>query len=318
MPIRFIFCLVVLVMGASCQEKDQQRATDTDTINQTKEVIRRYGFEENQLSPYWFEGLAEISRYELSQYRYSDNHPGYAVLIFVTEDFLTDKQVKNDLYVDKNYISALKNNQIIKFSTGIYDYSIMNSIFTPVNSSSFNNTLKISSSIQEWCGQTYTQLNLKNDKYVIRRHSYFEAVGDYEKKSEKAILEDEIFNRIRIDPEKLPTGRYMVIPSLNFLRFSHKEIIPEVAVLSNTDYDGGDFFGTDLKTYRIKYPALNRDVEIIYDAKAPYKIAGWKDIYPLTGDSDTTIARKTHERRSAYWNENRYEDLKFREQLGIK
>jgi hypothetical protein len=44
----------------------------------------------------WYAGVAEITRYELKQARYRDVHTGDAVLIFVTEDFLTDKQVKHE------------------------------------------------------------------------------------------------------------------------------------------------------------------------------------------------------------------------------
>jgi len=63
--------------------------------------------EVTKLDDYWYQGKAEISSYQLEQARYSDVHPGEAVLVFVTEDFLTDKQVKNDNYTNKN--SALIN-----------------------------------------------------------------------------------------------------------------------------------------------------------------------------------------------------------------
>jgi hypothetical protein len=34
--------------------------------------------------------------------------------------------------------------------------------------------LKISSSTQEWCGHVYTQMNLNENGYRVRMHSYFE------------------------------------------------------------------------------------------------------------------------------------------------
>ena len=58
-------------------------------------------------------------------------------MIFVTEDFLTEKQVKNDHYKNPKSVSILKNNQISKFPTGIYDYSIMKSVFTPIDIKEF-------------------------------------------------------------------------------------------------------------------------------------------------------------------------------------
>ena len=50
----------------------------------------------DRFSVYWNQGKAELARYELQQVRYGEIHQGDAVLIFVTEDFLKDKQVKYD------------------------------------------------------------------------------------------------------------------------------------------------------------------------------------------------------------------------------
>ena len=47
---------------------------------------------------YWTQGKAEVNVYELSQNRYKENHSGNVVSIFVTEDFLTEKQVKNEYW----------------------------------------------------------------------------------------------------------------------------------------------------------------------------------------------------------------------------
>ena len=44
---------------------------------------------------YWDDGLAEINRYALDQVRYGESRQGDLVQIFVTEDFLINKQVKN-------------------------------------------------------------------------------------------------------------------------------------------------------------------------------------------------------------------------------
>jgi hypothetical protein len=81
----------------------------------------------------WYAGLAEISRYELKQARYSDVHDGDAVLIFVTEDFMTKDQVKHERG-DGERVSVLKLNFSRNFTTGIYPYSMMTSTFTPVES----------------------------------------------------------------------------------------------------------------------------------------------------------------------------------------
>ena len=45
---------------------------------------------------YWYQGQAELNTYDLEQYRYGEKRNGEAVLIFVTEDFSREKQVKLD------------------------------------------------------------------------------------------------------------------------------------------------------------------------------------------------------------------------------
>ena len=92
-----------------------------------------------KFNEYWFQGLAEISRFELEQARYNEIHKGSAVLIFVTEEFLIDKQVKSEQGRKPGAVSVLKLNFVKNFNTGIYPYSIMSSIFTPGGSlSPFN------------------------------------------------------------------------------------------------------------------------------------------------------------------------------------
>ncbi len=132
----------------------------------------------NVLSQKWYQGKAEISSFELQQNRYNNIHDGEMVMIFVTEDFLTDKQVKNDNYSSSKSTKIIKNNRIRKFTTGIYDYSIYTSIFTDVGSHDDINTLKVSMSSQDWCGQSFSQINNIGNQNRISSYSYFENEGD--------------------------------------------------------------------------------------------------------------------------------------------
>ena len=114
---------------------------------------------------YWFAGDAEISSYTLTQSRYGELRSGNAVLIYVTEDFLPNTQVKAN-NPGENSIKVLKLNATKNFNTGIYPYNIMQSTFQPVYNKS--QPLKISASIQEWCGHVYAQINRKGNtlKYL--------------------------------------------------------------------------------------------------------------------------------------------------------
>ena len=84
---------------------------------------------------YWYQGKAELTSYNLEQARYGEMREGQAVLIFVTEDFSKSKQVKldNPGAAGDDAEKVLKLNMTKKFDTGLYPYSMMSSVFTPVN-----------------------------------------------------------------------------------------------------------------------------------------------------------------------------------------
>ena len=129
-------------------------AQDSATLDLTTPA--ELAVEHPTFQSYWYQGLAELSRYELTQSRYGELHEGEAVLIFVTEDFLTDLQVKHEYGPATNAVSVLKLNAYRRFYTGLYPYNVMTSVFTPVDGSP---TLKVANSVHEWCGISYMQIN---------------------------------------------------------------------------------------------------------------------------------------------------------------
>ena len=88
-----------------------------------------------EFGDYWYQGKAELTSYDLEQARYGEIHPGHAVLIFVTEDFSRSKHVKLDRpqSAGDDAVKVLKLNFMKKFNTGIYPYSMMSSMFTPID-----------------------------------------------------------------------------------------------------------------------------------------------------------------------------------------
>ena len=167
--------------------------------------------EDDIFKNYWYSGKAELNSYTLEQSRYGELRDGKAVLIFVTEDFSQKNQVKLDDPEKAGYdkMSVLKMNFTKNFVTGIYPYSMMLSVFTPVNRNQFPNSLKATMTSQEWCGHVFNQLNLKDQKYTVATFSYFEQEGDEKLTVDKAKLEDELWNIIRLDPENLPVGDFI-------------------------------------------------------------------------------------------------------------
>ncbi len=262
-----------------------------------------------EFKEYWFSGKAEITSYELSQLRYGELREGTAVSIFVTEDFLPNEHVKANDYSENN-IPVIKLNSTKKFITGIYPYSIMNSTFSPLSTK--EHPIKISTSSQEWCGQVYMQLN-NTDKFEILSHSYFEGEADQNLNLDKEILENELWNLIRINPEELPIGDFMMIPSFEYLRLDHKAIKPYKAT-ANIIKKGSE------SIYTIIYPNLPRQLVIYFNSSFPFEIEKWEEsafANPMDSIGLKTTATKINRMRTNYWAQNSNKDRTLRDSLGL-
>ena len=119
---------------------------------------------------YWRDGLAEVSVYRLHQPRYGEVREGEAVWVTVTEPFDPTRLVKRDT-TEMPYVEVLKLNDMRTFQTGVYDYSTMSSTFVPVAK---RTPLKISASVQEWCGHIYEEVRWDGDRAHRELNSYFE------------------------------------------------------------------------------------------------------------------------------------------------
>jgi hypothetical protein len=261
-----------------------------------------------EFNAYWYAGKAELCRYELEQARYGEMREGNAVLVFVTEPFSKSKQVKLD---DANanpsdVVQVLKVNFTRKFDTGIYPYSVMTSAFTPVDVS--QKTVKITSSMQEWCGHVFTQLNLDNQHYNAKSYSYFESEGDQKSDLGKALSEDGIWTTLRINPAHLPTGKINIIPALSYLRFSHSELKSYEATAS---ISSANFNQKTLNQYVIHYE--KRDLRIYFNPDFPYTIEGWEETYSDFGKVATTRGTLKKTLLSDYWSHHSHADDAMRE-----
>ncbi len=270
------------------------------------------------LPPYWYQGKAEVNSFDLQQERYGSIRTGHAILIYVTEDFLTDKQVKNEANVNTSSTLVLKHNLIRRFTTGLYDYSLMSSVFSPLTNISRPNALKISTTLQDWCGTSSVQLNKKSDMWNVSLRSYFEKENDQDFSIDNAYSEDELMNLIRMAPEKLPTGIVDVVPMMQAALMQHWPIKAYKVKASITDYSNTEFVGKNLRSYTLTFSGLSRMVSYIFESESPYRIVGWsettngKDGKPLT-----TTAKLHNTSMEEYWKENKPENDKMRAPFGI-
>ncbi|GGG35659.1 hypothetical protein [Bizionia arctica] len=299
-----VFCVLGIFSVIGCQ---QEKTVSTDQISSIKE--KDITPTTNQFNTYWYSGKAELNSYELKQSRYGEIREGEVVLVFVTEPFSIGKQVKldNPQDAEKDNVTVMKLNNIRKFNTGIYDYSIVTSTFTPIDLKKYPHTLKSNTSIQEWCGHTFTQLNFKDQNYNIKQFSYFEAEGDTETNIPVALLEDELMTLIRLNKGQLPLGEIDMIFSTIYSRFAHHDLKATKAKISKTETD-------TIVTFNIVYLKYNRQVSIDVQKEFPYKILSWTED---DGDGLITEARLKKSINEPYWNQKSLKDEAKREELQL-
>lgn len=305
----FPFFVILTVLGSCNTSGEKGVLQKTSNTAETASTARPRNISK-EFKDYWYSGAAEITSYHLLQERYGEIREGTAVNIFVTEDFLPEAQVKANNASAEN-ISVLKLNQMKNFNTGIYPYSIMSSTFSPIAEK--GHPLKVTNTVQEWCGQVYMQLNNRKN-FEIESHSYFEGEADQKLALPKTFLENELWNLIRINPEELPTGDVMIIPAFEYLRLRHKEIKEHNAFASLKQ-------GDSITVYTLNYPDLQRQVVLFFHSTFPYEIEKWEEIN-AADQNDTlrlkTTATKLKRIKSDYWTKNKNENLNLRDSLQLE
>lgn len=305
--LQFLLAITYLLLTVSCKETKPNVAETLAISEPETEVVAPKTKLSKAFNDYWYNGEAEITSYKLEQARYGEMRDGKAVLVFVTEDFLPDLQVKADNYSNKN-IPVLKLNATKNFNTGIYPYSIMQSTFYPVVNN--QHALKTSASVQEWCGHVYTQLNNRKN-FEIMSHSYFQGEADQAFNLEKTWTENEFWTKLRINPKSLPIGELVIIPSLEYTRLRHTTIKAYNAIAS---IENG--------TYTLTYPELNRTLKISFNTSFPYDILGWEETtvsgFGASAKTLTTKATKLESIKSAYWSKNHNADENLRAALKLE
>ncbi len=293
----------------SCNQtvNENKDSTVTDVVAETKSTHAADRELSREFMDYWYAGNAEISSYELSQSRYGELREGTAVMVFVTEPFDETDQIKANTESPEN-IPVLKLNATRDFITGIYPYHIMSSTFLPMDKQ--HNAIKVVSSIQEWCGQTYMQLNRNNDNYHVVLHSYFQNEGNKEFSLDNQITENQLPLQLRLDPKKMPVGELEMIPSLEYLRLKHIETKPYKATAKLLEIADGYL-------YSIRYPELGRTIAFKTEKIFPYRILSWMDRYNDNGIPMVSTGTLKKTLKSAYWNKNSGSDKILRDSLEL-
>lgn len=271
---------------------------------------------------YWHRGLAEVNRFELQQSRYGELHEGESVMVFVTEDFLSDRQVKHEFGPKDKAVPVLKGLQHRRFWTGVYPYNITTTAFVPVSAVK---VAKLSFSQSDWCGQVWAQLNRTADGFDVESRSYFQAEGDVDFAMADVVTEDELLTRLRLSPAKMPVGTFDALPSLTYLRLNHKALKPYKATASAASGVERPFLEKPVDTYTIRFPELEREVTYYYEPTFPYRVVAFEETSPAlfnpNGGAPEVLTTRGILRESLmldYWSKHGLNDAGYRKALGLK
>ncbi len=271
---------------------------------------------------HWADGRAELSGYRVVQPRYGEPREGHAVLIFVTEDVHAKTLIKVESpdtpKADRIYV--LKLNQMMRFTTGIYDYSVMTSVFSAVEPRAGSQPfapLRITFTAQEWCGHVFEEVQVRDGAVLGELFSYFERVGRQSWRLDNPtgfVSEDNLLIRIRElrGPlmEEGESRSVMLLPGLWELRLRHRPRELVEAVLSKGRPEQVDVQGRIFEAVPWTWSYGPRERTVWVDTEYPHRILRWRDASGASGELLASVRRP-------YWSLQSLEDEGFRAELGI-
>ncbi len=273
---------------------------------------------------HWGDGRAEVSSYDVVESRYGELRSGYGVLVYVTEDIDSNTLIKVESQrAPEARIYTLKLNNVLKFTTGIYDYSVMTSVFSAVKGSGGPLELKkITLSAQEWCGHVFEEVRFDDDGGIRGDlNSYFEREGKQEYQLDVAgeehfISEDHLLIAIReLMGPMMDVGNRRAItllPSLWHLRVRHAPRSVVEAELYKGVAEILTVAGEPTEAIPWHWRAVGADIDktVWVETAQPHRILAWKDADGGRGELLKTL-------RLPYWQLHGNADLVYRDSLGI-
>ena len=257
----------------------------------------------------WGDGRAELSSYRGTVMRYGEPRAAELVLIYVTEPLARETLIKDDDAPPEGRVQVLKLNSALRFQTGIYPYSVMTSVFAPVDAYYAHRftPAKITMTAQEWCGHVFFGVWPGPDHFASRGMSYFASEGERDERVEVAagaLYEDALPIQLReLDGPFAGGGDWegTLVPSIWRARQAHVPLRPVRATITRTR-EG------NLHRFTLRAGELERVYDV--EAEGDRRLLGWRD-----GDGEELHIVATE--RLPYWQLNSPGDEAARERIGL-
>ena len=159
----------------------------------------------------WEDGLAEVATYEAERVIYKKVRHFEYTLITVKEEFNPQFNVKTDDYQRADNFPVMKVNQFSLIPTDQYPYHLLTSVFfrrdQPVA------LYKLTTSSQEWCGNTFKAILDDGTHYQQSYNSYWDGQGSGTRTlRHDALVEDALPYTLRaLDFEAHPTFKATIL-----------------------------------------------------------------------------------------------------------
>ena len=261
----------------------------------------------------WSDGKAELSGYRAIVPRYGHLREAELVLIYVTEPMDRRTWIKDDEVRGADRVDVLKLNASLKFLTGIYPYSVMTSVFAPVDDWGGDrfSPVKITLSAQEWCGHVFAGVWPGRDRLESQVTSYFASEGEtHETMTTPAgtLYEDALLIQLRELDGPFAGGHDWhgsIVPTLWGVRRAHEPIRAVAATITRSDARAGD---VDVTRFVLERPGFRRTYDV--ERAAPHRVIAWQS-------SDGEDVHILQTARLPYWQLNDPGNETYRDQLGL-
>ncbi len=259
----------------------------------------------------WGDGNAEMSSYAAVSSRYGAPRDAELVLIYVTEGLNRATMVKDDAADDA--LSVLKLNISEKFDTGIYPYSVMTSIFSPVDAYRAERfqPVKLTLTAQEWCGHVFRGVWPGLEGFRSTLYSYFAGEDESDQTMQAPVgtlYEDALLIQLReLDGPFADGGDWSghIVPSLWQQRVTHEPLAALAATITRTDADRD---GKPVTRFVLTYGEYSRTYDV--EKASPKRVVAWE-----TSTGDRAVLQGTD--RLPYWRLNGPGDESNRARFGL-
>jgi hypothetical protein len=261
----------------------------------------------------WSDGNAELSGYRATINRYGEMRPAEVVLIYVTEPMNRQTWIKDDDASPRDRVNVLKLNASLKFQTGVYPYSVLTSVFSPVEryrDEAFA-PVKLSVSVQEWCGHVFHAVWPGDDRFTSQVMSYFASEGEAREEiptPRGALYEDALLIQLRELDGPFAGGRDWrgsLVPALWATRRAHHPLRPVDATIARSQ---ATLDGAPVTRFELRYADVTRTFDV--EVALPHRVLAWRG-------SDGEDVRLVRTERLPYWRLNHNGDERQRESFGV-